>query len=164
MLNANCSILFVRKHWSFDINMTILSLFKKTNKTCYTLIFQCNMRTSVALLNTLSSNIIHVLSNYSEQVKHSGKNIIKVKEWEKNLTKFKLVVHLTFSHYSLNLKKTTSKKKTISNHPDLINFSCQPSLPWEKVDINLYSCDCSNKVTFYSKFMLLLEENILNLV
>lgn len=114
MLNANCSILFVRKHWSFDINMTILSLFKKTNKTCYTLIFQCNMRTSVALLNTLSSNIIHVLSNYSEQVKHSGKNIIKVKEWEKNLTKFKLVVHLTFSHYSLNaclLWKNRPKKK-----------------------------------------------------
>lgn len=84
---------------------------KKTNKTCYTLIFQCNMRTSVALLNTLSSNIIHVLSNYSEQVKHSGKNIIKVKEWEKNLTKFKLVVQLTFSHYSLNRKKQQAKKK-----------------------------------------------------
>lgn len=101
---------------------------KKTNKTCYTLIFQCNMRTSVALLNTLSSNIIHVLSNYSEQVKHSGKNIIKVKEWEKNLTKFKLVVHLTFSHYSLNAcllwKNNRQKKKPISNHPDLINFSC----------------------------------------
>lgn len=101
---------------------------KKTNKTCYTLIFQCNMRTLVALLNTLSSNIIHVLSNYSEQVKHSGKNIIKVKEWEKNLTKFKLVVHLTFSHYSLNAcllwKNNRQKKKPISNHPDLINFSC----------------------------------------